>query len=45
VGFDKGTGWGNRQLEWDTDRAENVSLDGDGHLAITARQEEYEGQP
>jgi beta-glucanase (GH16 family) len=42
--FDVGTDWGNRQLEWDTDRAENVSLDGEGHLAITARQEEFAGQ-
>ena len=42
--FDVGTDWGNLQLEWDTDRPENVSLDGDGHLAITARQEEFSGQ-
>jgi beta-glucanase (GH16 family) len=42
--FDTGTDWGNRQLEWDTDRAENVSLDGAGSLAITAREEEYAGQ-
>jgi beta-glucanase (GH16 family) len=39
--FDTGTDWGNRQLEYDTDRPENVSLDGEGHLAITARAEEY----
>ena len=39
--FDVGTGWGNEQLEYDTDRAENVSLDGAGHLAITALEEEY----
>lgn len=43
--FDVGTDWGNLQLEWDTDRPENVSLDGQGHLAITAREEEHEGQP
>lgn len=42
--FDVGTDWGNAQLEYDTDRAENVSLDGEGHLAITAREEEYAGQ-
>ncbi len=42
--FDVGTDWGNAQLEFDTDRAENVSLDGDGHLAITAREEAYGGQ-
>ena len=41
--FDVGTDWGNRQLEFDTDRAENVSLDGDGNLAITARREPYQG--
>ena len=43
--FDIGTDWGNSQLEWDTDRAANVSLDGAGHLAITAREEDYAGQP
>ena len=42
--FDIGTDWGNDQLEYDTDRAENVSLDGQGHLAITAREEEYLGR-
>ena len=42
--FDLGTDWGNNQLEWDTDRPENVSLDGEGRLAITARREPYEGQ-
>jgi len=39
--FDIGTDWGNAQLEYDTDRPENVSLDGNGHLAIIARQESY----
>lgn len=43
--FDVGTGWGNNQLEYDTARPENVSLDGEGHLAITARREPYQGQP
>jgi beta-glucanase (GH16 family) len=42
--FDVGTDWGNAQLEVDTDRAENVSLDGAGNLAITARQEELAGR-
>jgi beta-glucanase (GH16 family) len=42
--FDLGTGWGNAQLEYDTDRPENVSLDGQGHLAITAREESYNGR-
>lgn len=43
--FDLGTDWGNKQLEWTTDRPENVSLDGRGNLAIVAREEEYNGQP
>lgn len=38
-----GDGWGNQQLEFNTDRVENVSLDGEGHLRITAREEFYEG--
>jgi beta-glucanase (GH16 family) len=42
--FDIGTDWGNAQLEYDTDRPENVSLDGEGHLAIVARREAYQGQ-
>jgi beta-glucanase (GH16 family) len=41
--FDVGTDWGNAQLEYDTARPENVSLDGAGHLAITARRESYLG--
>jgi len=41
--FDVGTDWGNAQLEYDTDRASNASLDGRGHLAITARQEAFNG--
>jgi beta-glucanase (GH16 family) len=41
--FDIGTDWGNNQLEYDTDRPENVSLDGDGNLAIVAREESYLG--
>lgn len=43
--FDIGTDWGNQQLEYDTDRAENASLDGDGNLAITARLESFAGRP
>jgi len=42
--FDIGTDWGNAQLEYDTNRPENVSLDGEGHLAITALEENYEGR-
>jgi beta-glucanase (GH16 family) len=41
--FDLGTGWGNAQLEYTTDRPTNVSLDGEGNLAIVARAEQYEG--
>ena len=43
-GFDIGTDWGNAQLEWTTDRPENVAHDGNGHLVITARQESYNGR-
>jgi beta-glucanase (GH16 family) len=39
-----GSGWGNQQLEYDTDRPSNVSLDGNGNLAITARLENYMGK-
>jgi beta-glucanase (GH16 family) len=42
--FDIGTDWGNAQLEYDTDRPVNVSLDGEGHLAITAREEAFLGR-
>ena len=42
--FDVGTDWGNAQLEYDTARPENVSLDGAGNLAITAREEAYLGR-
>ncbi|KAA3623850.1 MAG: glycoside hydrolase family 16 protein [Bacteroidetes bacterium] len=41
--YDIGTDWGNFQLEYDTDRPENVSLDGEGNLVITARRESYSG--
>jgi beta-glucanase (GH16 family) len=39
-----GDGWGNEQLEFDTDRIENVRHDGEGHLAIVARRESYQGR-
>lgn len=42
--FGIGTGWGNNQLEYDTDRPENAALDGNGNLAIVARKEFYRGQ-
>lgn len=38
-----GDGWGNEQLEYNTDRPENAALDGEGHLVITAIREDYEG--
>jgi beta-glucanase (GH16 family) len=37
-----GWGWGNNQLEYNTNRAENVSLDGEGNLAIIAREETFQ---
>lgn len=41
--FDIGTDWGNSQLEYDTDRKENCSLDGEGNLRIVAIKESYAG--
>jgi beta-glucanase (GH16 family) len=38
-----GDGWGNAQLEYNTDRTDNAALDGEGRLAITARREAYQG--
>lgn len=38
-----GDGFGNAQLEFNTDRTENAALDGSGHLVITARRELYQG--
>ena len=34
-----GHGWGNEEHEYYTDSTDNASLDGDGHLVITARKE------
>ena len=42
--YDVGTDWGNAQLEYDTARPVNASLDGAGHLALTARKEAYLGR-
>jgi beta-glucanase (GH16 family) len=42
--YDIGEDWGNSQLEYDTNRPENVSLDGQGHLTIVARKETYLGR-
>lgn len=39
-----GHGWGNNQLEFDTARPENASLDGAGNLQIVARKEAYQGK-
>ena len=41
--LDTGYGWGDAELQSYTDRPSNVSLDGEGNLAITARQEKYTG--
>ena len=38
-------GWGNQELQYYTDRSENVSLDGNGNLVITARRESFGGRP
>ncbi len=39
-----GDGWGNQQLEFNTDQPTNVSLDGNGNLALTARRESFAGR-
>lgn len=44
--FDIGTGqdgWGNQELQYYTDRPENISLDGQGNMVITARRENFQG--
>lgn len=38
-----GNGWGNQELEYYTDRPENVHIE-HGHLVITARREDYTGK-
>ena len=38
-----GDGWGNNELQYYTDRTENVSLDGQGNLVITAREQVFGG--
>lgn len=46
--YDIGTGdngWGNDELQYYTDRPENISLDGTGNLLITARRESFGGRP
>lgn len=46
--YDIGTGengWGNQELQYYTNRPENISLDGNGNLMITARRESFGGMP
>lgn len=38
-------GWGNQELQYYTDKPENISLDGFGNLVITARSETLGGFP
>src|SRR5690349_3029143 len=38
-----GNGWGNQELEFYTDRPDNVRVDG-GNLVIEARKEDYGGR-
>ena len=38
-------GWGNQELQYYTNRQENISLDGTGNLLITARRESFGGRP
>lgn len=44
--YDIGTGtdgWGNLELQYYTDRGENIALDGTGNLVITAQKESFAG--
>lgn len=42
--FDIGnSGWGNSELQYYTNKPENVALDGSGNLVITARKESFGG--
>ena len=44
-GFDQGgSGWGNNELEFYTNRTDNVRTDGQGHLEIVARAESFGGR-
>lgn len=38
-------GWGNQELQYYTNRQDNVSLDGQGNLVITAKRESFGGMP
>src|SRR5205823_6873644 len=39
-----GSGWGNAELEFYTDRLDNAHLDGAGNLSIIALEEDYGGK-
>lgn len=44
--FDTGTGnngWGNQELQNYTNRPQNIAMDGNGNLVITALKESYQG--
>jgi len=44
--FDLGNGingWGNQESQFYTDRPENIALDGQGNMVITARRESFQG--
>src|SRR6188474_1740076 len=44
--YDIGTGdngWGNGELQYYTNRTDNVRLDGEGHLVITAQFDDFQG--
>lgn len=36
-------GWGNQELQYYTNRPENISMDGNGNLVITALKENFQG--
>ncbi len=38
-------GWGNNELQYYTNRPENVALDGEGNMVITAIREQFQGFP
>lgn len=38
-------GWGNQELQYYTEGTDNVALDGEGNLVITAKQESFGGAP
>ena len=40
--YETGIGWAHNELQAHTDRTKNASLDGAGHLNITAREEHWE---